>query len=153
MALPPMKERHNGRRATQPDYGSGVKLFGSSLTWHGLVGGAGGPPDGRSGVDAASLKSRPRKTKLNLKKLAGTPSAELYNTSLVSAARYDCLTGSVDEQLAAGDLNLESTLCNQAKISAINAGVFNHWNDLIDRAETLDAPLQNVTGNRRLSAC
>ena len=140
MALPPMKERRNGRRTTPPDYGSGVKLFGSSLTWHGLVGGAGGPPDRRSGVDAASLKSRPRKTKLNLKKLAGTPSAELYNTSLVSAARFDCLTGSVDEQLAAGDLNLVSTLCNQAKISAINAGVFSHWNDLIDRAETLDAP-------------
>ena len=70
---------------------------------------------------AAAAAQVPRTSRIEWQKLAGTPSAELFNHSLVAHARASCLTGSKSVQLKTSDAALTLALCNSGNIKDINS--------------------------------
>ena len=129
-AIPPFGVKRKGgrRRDAEPDLGSGInhKLFGKTLSWRGTAQKT--APDDKS----SSTTSKPRQSRLSLKRIAGTPGAELYNMSLIAHARNDCLTDLPSVQQRVGELRLIDALCSQSKIISCNRAVIEHWNDLVD---------------------
>jgi hypothetical protein len=84
---------------------------------------------------AAAVAQIPRTSRIEWQKLAGTPSAELFNHSLVAHARASCLTGSKTVQLKTSDEALMLALCNSGNINDINSATLRQWRGLCEEGE------------------
>ena len=158
-ALPPVSNSKSKKKQSQPrqsqDFGSGVKLFGDKVSWREKV-----VLNGKPKTRILQTCTPPRRPGVNLAKLAGTPSAELYHENLVALARKACISDELKTQDVASEAAVEDQLCCPRFIWDANLAERLRWETLyhnapsgtawLDSGESLDDILESIPGEGRL---
>ena len=130
-ALPPVSNSKSKRKQSQPgqlqDFGSGVKLFGDKVSWREKV-----VVNGKPKTRILQSCTPPRRPGVNLAKLAGTPSAELYHQNLVALARRACISDELKTQDEVSEAAVEDQLCCPRFIWDANLAERLRWEQLYD---------------------
>ena len=110
-ALPSESSSKSKRKQSQPgrlqDFGSGVKLFGDKVSWRETIVVDGKP---KTRVHVLQSCTPPRRPGVNLAKLTGTPSAELYHENLVALARTAYISDELKTQYEVSEAAVEDHL-------------------------------------------
>ena len=145
------------RKQSQPgqlqDFGSGVKLFGDKVSWREKV-----VVNGKPKTRILQSCTPPRRPGVNLAKLAGTPSAELYHQNLVALARRACISDELKTQDEVSEAAVEDQLCCPRFIWDANLAERLRWEQLyrnapnstalMDSGETLDDIWESNPGDQ-----